>query len=277
MLEIRGKTVIVTGGSAGVGLAAARRFLQFGANVAITGRSSEKLEIASRDLGSADRIMTIAWDVTEVDRAEEVFASVEERFGGVHVLVNNAGCNHRGAIEDVSLEHMAQIIDTNLRAPLLLARAALPFIRRAGGGAIVNVASLAGRIPLPHEATYSATKFGLRGFSLAIAQELEGSGISASVVSPGPIETDFILSDLDNMPDIVFSQPMSSAEQIAELILACVRDGKPERAWPVLSGWLTNAGYVFPAIMRRLRPMLVKRGRRAKAHYRAKGDASWRR
>lgn len=274
MFEVRGKTVIVTGGSAGVGLAAARRFLQFGANVAITGRSAERLEIAARELGSAERVMTVAWDVVDTDRAEEVFADVEERFGGVNVLVNNAGCNHRGALENVSLQQMAQIVDTNLRAPLLLTRAVLPFIRRAGGGAVVNVASLAGRMPLPHEATYSATKFGLRGFTLAIAQELEDSGITASVVSPGPIETDFILSDLDNMPDIVFSQPMSSPEEVAELILACVRDGKAERALPVLSGWLTNAGYLVPAMMRRLGPMLARRGRRAKAHYRARGGAS---
>ena len=113
-------------------------------------------------------------------------------------------------------------------APLLLTRAALPYLRRRGAGAVVNVASLAGRVPLPHEATYSAAKFGLRAFSFALAEELASTKIRISVVSPGPVETGFILTDLEHVPDLVFSQPMSTAEEIAALVVEAARGGARE-------------------------------------------------
>lgn len=273
-MEIAGKTVLITGGSAGVGLAAAQRFLQFGANVAITGRDAARLEQAAARLGAGARVAAIAWDAADVARAGAVFAEVEQRFGALHVLVNNAGCNHRGELEELSEEELLHVVDTNFRAPLALSRAVLPFMRRAGQGAIVNVASLAGRVPLAHESVYCATKFGLRAFTLALAEELEGSGISASVVSPGPISTGFILDDIDGVPDMVFSQPMSSAEEVAQLIVRCAIDGKAERALPVLSGWLANVAYLLPPLARALRPALERRGRRAKAVYRARRAGS---
>lgn len=265
MLDIAGKTVLITGASAGVGFAAAQRFLQFGANVAISARNEERLASANSALGSSARVMSITWDAADTSRATEIFDAIEQRFGHLHVLVNNAGCNHRGALESITAEQMLQVIDTNFRAPLLLSRLVLPYLRRAGQGAIVNVASLAGHLPLMHEACYSATKFGLRGFTLSLAQELAGSDISASVVSPGPIDTGFIMDELEDVPDIVLSQPMSSAGEVADLVLACARDGKAERCIPVASGVLTDIAYQFPALARRLRPLLERRGRRAKA------------
>jgi short-subunit dehydrogenase len=156
----------------------------------------------------------------------------------------------------------------NLRAPIVLTRLALPYLRKSGGGAVVNVASLAGQVPLPHEATYSATKFGLRAFTYALADELRGSGITASVVSPGPIDTGFIWDDLENVPDLVFSQPMSSPEQVAAAVLDCAADGRVERSLPRVSGWLATAGYLFPALPRAVRPLLEAQGRRAKARHR---------
>jgi hypothetical protein len=269
-MEIAGKTVLITGGSAGVGLAAARRFLQFGARVAITGRDAERLRGAVRQLGSAERVLPITWDAGDVGRASAVFTEVEQHFGALHVLVNNAGCNHRGTFENLDPGDVLHVLDINLRAPLALTSAALPFMRRAGCGAIVNVASLAGRTPLPHSAVYGATKFGLRAFTLALTEELAGSGITASVVSPGPISTGFILDEIDEVPDLVFSQPMSSAEEVADLIVACARDGRAERALPVVSGWLANAAYLLPWLRRAIRPAMERRGRRAKAVYRAR-------
>jgi hypothetical protein len=271
MLDIAGSTSLVTGGSAGVGLALARRLVQFGAQVAITGRDPARLAEAAGSIAAPQKLMTIAWDVADTARASEVLDSVVARYGALHVLVNNAGCNHRGALESIGPEQAAKVLDTNLRAPVVLTRLALPHLRRAGRGAIVNVASLAGRLPLSHEACYSASKFGLRGFTLSLAEELAGSGISASLVSPGPIDTGFITADLDHVPDLVFSQPMSSAEEIADLVIACIRDGRAERAHPVVSGVMANLGYLFPPLSRALRPLLERRGRRAKALFRARG------
>src|SRR5207244_1426830 len=157
--------------------------------------------------------------------------------------------------------------DVNLRAPITLCRRVLPYLRKAGKGAIVNVASLAGKVPLAHEAVYSATKFGLRTFSMALAEELRGTGITVSAVSPGPVDTQFIMGDLDHVPDIVLSQPLTTAENVAALVIACAIDGRVERATPRLSGVLTTLGYVSPGLRRLLRPVLESVGRRNKRRY----------
>jgi len=274
MSDCTGMTAVVTGGSAGVGLEVARLFLAAGGNVAITGRNAERLREASEALGAADRVMTASVDVGDIAAGRAMLTQAETRFGGVHVLVNNAGCNVRGALEEREPEDLARIVDTNLKAPILLCRAVLPYMRRAGRGAIVNVASLAGRVPLPDEATYCATKFGLRAFSLALADELRETGINVSIVSPGPIDTGFIMDDLENTPALVFSQPMSTPVEVAQDVLACIGDGKVERVRPRPSAWLTTAAYLLPGLGRALRPMLERRGHKVREQYRraARGE-----
>ena len=147
-------------------------------------------------------------------------------------------------------------------------RLAIPYLRKAGGGAIVNVASIAGMIPVPHEVVYSASKFGLRAASFALAEELRGSGVTVSVVSPGPIETDFILSDLDGVPDHIFSQPMSTADDVAKLIFDAAATGAVELTIPRVTALTATVGYHIPILTRALRPILDWQGARAKARYR---------
>jgi short-subunit dehydrogenase len=156
------------------------------------------------------------------------------------------------------------MVDVNLRAPILLTRRALPHLIASGRGAVVNVASLAGKVPVPGSVAYSATKFGLRGFSMALADELRGTGVTVSCVSPGPVDTQFILAELDTVTDLTMSQPMVTADQVAALVVRCALDGKLERATPRLSSALTTAGYLAPGLRRMLRPMLERRGRRNK-------------
>jgi hypothetical protein len=272
MFDIRARTALVTGASAGVGLAVSRRLLQFGANVVLCARDPDRLAEAASALNAPQRVLALPWDVADTGRAPDVLDHIRERFGSLSILVNNAGVNHRGDFASLEPAQLAAVIDLNLRAPMILTRLALPMIRSSGQGAIVNVASLAGRVPLAHEVSYSASKFGLRAFSLALAQELAGSGVSASVVSPGPIDTGFIMDAIDEVPDIVFSQPMSTAEEVAEAVMACIRDGRPERALPVASGVLSHIAYLFPWLAERIRPALEARGRRAKAIYRARRE-----
>jgi short-subunit dehydrogenase len=127
---------------------------------------------------------------------------------------------------------------------------------------------------LPHEATYSATKFGLRAFSFALADELAGSGIRVSVVSPGPVATGFILTDPEHVPDLVFSQPMSTAEEIADLVVAAVEDGEREKTPSLQSRAMTTVGYLLPGVRRVLTPLLEAVGRRAKERYMRERAAS---
>lgn len=268
------KTVILTGASRGVGAAAARAFLSRGARVVLVARGEEELRRTADESGPADRVLAFPMDVTEASACRALLEAARERFGGVHVLVNNAGFHERGPALEVDPEALGRMVDVNLKAPVLLTRLALPFLVESGGGAIVNVASLAGRAPVPGSAVYSATKFGLRAFTFALAEELRGTGIKVAAVSPGPIDTGFIMSDIDNVSDLTFSQPLSTAEEVAEEIVALCHDGARDRAMPRSSGLLTTFAYLFPSVARALRPALERKGRRTKERLKAerRGD-----
>jgi len=268
--RFQGKTIIITGASAGVGQAAARAFAGEGANVVLAARSVGPIEALAEELG-ADRALPVRCDVQQRADLEGLLAKAQERFGAIHVLVNNAGYNARGAMEEVSAEKLETILETNLKAPMLLSKLAIPYLKAAGkGGAIVNVASLAGRAAFAHEVTYCASKFGLRGLTFGLRQELAEYGISVSCVSPGPIETGFILDEIDDVPDLVFSQPMLSAEEVAAAVVQCAYDGKRERAMPAQSGRLAQIVYLFPGLYAMLAPRLAKKGAKAKAQFLAK-------
>jgi len=266
-----GKVVLVTGASSGIGLAAARAFHAGGASVALVARTRSKLEETVAELGNA-RAASFPLDVTDRAGIAKLPSQVVERFGGLDIVVNNAGVNHRGAVIDRSLDELEAIIETNLTAPLRLIHASLPHLR--SGGAIVNVASLAGKVPVPHEATYSATKAGLRAFSRALAFELRERGVSVSTVCPGPVDTGFF-GDIEHVPDLVFSQPMSTSEQVAEAIVRAALGSAPEIDVPALSGKLATLGYLSPRIFAALRPAFERLGARNKARYvarKASGD-----
>jgi len=267
-----GKTVVVTGASSGVGAAVARLFGAEGARVVLAARTAGALEAVAKEIG-ADAV-AIPTDVSDPDQIRALVEGAVRATGAIHVLVNNAGYNHRGPVAQAVPTELARIVDVNLRGPILLTRAALPILLQQSRASIVNVASIAGQIPLPEEATYSATKFGLRGFSMALAEELRGSPVRVSLVSPGPIETGFITRDLDHVPDLVFSQPMSSAEEVARAVVQCAVDGQLERTIPRLSGMLATAGYLVPELPRLLRPLLEQQGRRAKERFRKAHETS---
>jgi hypothetical protein len=272
--RFEGKVVVITGASAGIGAAAARQFAAEGAAVALAARSAAPLEALAAELARAGaRALAVPTDVGLPQSAARLLAHVAERFGGIDVLVNNAGANKRGPIERYTPEELAGVVQVNLTAPIVLTRLVLPYLRTRGRGAIVNVASIAGRIPVGHEAVYSATKFGLRAFTFALQEELEGSGITVSAVSPGPVDTGFIMENLEEVPDLVFAQPMSTAEDVARLILDCAADGTPERVIPQMTGYLATAGYLFPALRSIMVPMMERRGKQAKDEYRKRNTS----
>jgi short-subunit dehydrogenase len=270
----QGKTVIITGASAGVGAETARAFAKMSANLVLIARGQTALDQMSQELSTKTSVLTIAMDVSSSVDCQNMLVSAEQKFGAIHYLINNAGYHKRGEVENNSSEQLAKMVDINLRAPIELTVLALPYIRRSitkgGLGGIVNVGSLAGRTPLQGAATYSATKSGLRAFSYALADELKGSGISVGLVSPGPINTGFIMSEIDEVEDIVFSQPMSNPQQVTDAIISVARGDKVEISLPKLSGWLTTISYLSPALRRFLRPYLYEKGRKAKECYRNK-------
>ena len=192
-------------------------------------------------------------------------ARVVERMGALDIVVNNAGLHHRGPLLSIEPLALGDMITVNLAAPVVLCRAAVPFLRKPGS--IVNVASLAGMVPMPFQVTYGASKAGLRAFSRALGDELAGSGATVSLVSPGPVDTGFFGAELERVADVVFSQPMSTAEEVAKAIVRCIDEGTPEIALPWLSGKLCTLGYLSPVLTRLLRPAIEKRGARNKRAY----------
>lgn len=266
--DFKDKTVIITGASAGVGAATARAFANLGANLVLVARGQSALDDITNELSQLTSVINIAMDINDSEAQVSLLAKAEEVFGSVDVLVNNAGFHQRGDVGSNSSADLAQMVDVNLRAPILMSALAIPYFSKVGGGAIVNVGSLAGRTPLQGAATYAATKAGLRSFSYALADELKDSNIHVGVVSPGPINTGFIMSEIDKVEDIVFSQPMSSPEQVADAIVSVARGKKVEISLPRVSGWLTTISYLFPTLRRALRPALYRKGRKAKDLYR---------
>ena len=268
------KTVIITGGSEGVGAAAARRFADAGANLMLVARGKKKLEEIAADLRDKTRVELFAMDVSDPEACINLFKKTEYEFGRIDVLVNNAGYHERGPVESVAADDLGRMIDVNLKAPIVLTRLALPYMRESGGGAIINVASLAGRTPVPGSATYSASKFGLRAFTFSLEEEIRGSKIKLGVVSPGPIDTGFIMSQIDNVSDITFSQPMSTADEVAQAILDLCGNTQREVSMPRASGWLTTASYLWPWLGRAVRPLLERKGRKVKQTLKSQARAA---
>ncbi len=267
--NFKDKTVIITGGSEGVGAATARKFAEHGANLVLVARGKRKLERIAEELRSKTRVEIVAMNVSDADACANIYKKAEFEFGSVNVLVNNAGYHERGSVESVSAEDLAAMIDVNLKGPICLCKLAIKYLKEAGGGAIINVASLAGRTPVPGAATYSATKFGLRAFTFALGEELRGTNIKLAAVSPGLIDTGFIMSNIDVVTDITFSQPLSTAEEVAQEILNLAANNKRERSMPPISGFLTTMMYLFPWLGRLTMPLLVRKGRNVKRKLKA--------
>jgi len=252
-----------------VGAATARMFAEAGANLMLVARNKKTLDAIAQELRSKTKVEVFAMDVSDAEACVDVFKKAAFEFGRVDVLVNNAGCHTRGPVEEIDAADLGKMIDVNLKAPIMLSRIALPYLREAGGGAIINVGSLAGRAPIPGSAGYAASKAGLRSFTYALGLELADSDIKLAVVSPGPIDTGFIMADIDATSDLTFSQPISTAEQVAQAVLDLCGNNLREQSMPKLSGFLTTLMYLFPGLNSIVRPMLERKGAKVKAKLKA--------
>jgi NAD(P)-dependent dehydrogenase (short-subunit alcohol dehydrogenase family) len=189
---------IVTGGSKGIGLAIAQALLARGGQVAIGARSEADLRAATRTLAGdganpaiPERLLTVRADVRDPADAVKLVDETTRRFGGVDVLVNNAGVGRFANVADMSVEAWRDVIDTNLSGVFYCTRAVLPAMRKRGGGFIVNISSLAGKNAFVGGAAYCASKAGLNQFSEALMQEVRHDNIRVSSVLPGSVATGF--------------------------------------------------------------------------------------
>jgi NAD(P)-dependent dehydrogenase (short-subunit alcohol dehydrogenase family) len=191
-IDVRG---IVTGGTRGIGLAIAEAIAAAGGRVAVTGREQAGVDRAVAELveraRDGSRVMGLVADVRSRPAVDRAVASVVERFGGVDVLVNNAGVGVFGDVATMTDEDWSRVLDTNLTGAFYCSRAVLPHLKRAGGGWIVSIASLAGRNYFPQGSAYCASKAALVAFSESLMQEVRADGIRVSVVMPGSVRTGF--------------------------------------------------------------------------------------
>jgi 3-oxoacyl-[acyl-carrier protein] reductase len=186
---------IVTGGTRGIGRAVALALLGEGGSVVITGRSQESVDSAVDELakacGDANRVGGEAVDVRSRDDVDTLMASAVRRFGGLDVVVNNAGLGIFKATETMSDAEWAAVMETNVTGAFFMSRAAIPILRQSGGGWIINIASLAGVNPFAGGGAYCASKAALIALSEAMMQEVRFDGIRVSVVMPGSVATSF--------------------------------------------------------------------------------------
>lgn len=188
--DLRDKTVLVTGGSRGLGLVLAREFVREGARVAICARDEEELERARLDLlqHGAD-VMTIKCDVTNPPEVGSMINQVRERFGQIDVLVNNAGTIQVGPMEVMKREDFEKAMQSHFWGPLNTMLAVLPEMRERRNGRIVNISSIGGKVAVPHLVPYSASKFALVGLSKGLRAELRKDGVVVTTVCPGLMRT----------------------------------------------------------------------------------------
>jgi len=193
MANLQDKVAIVTGGTKGIGRATAKALLGDGAKVVICSRSQLEVEQSVEVLGrnAGEKIRGIPCDVADYDQVERLVQYSAAQFGGIDVLINNAGIGIFGNIAELAPEQWHQVIDTNLTGVFYCCRAAIPYLRRRGGGYIINISSLAGKNPFKGGSAYNASKFGLNGFSEAIMQDLRYDNIRVSYIMPGSVDTEF--------------------------------------------------------------------------------------
>jgi NADP-dependent 3-hydroxy acid dehydrogenase YdfG len=187
-VTLDGSTALITGASRGIGAAVARALAGAGARVAVTARSAGALEALVRELGIGH--LAVAGDLTRPADIAAIAARVTTWAGGApQILVNGSGIFPRSPIDVADPDGFAQTLDLNLAAPFRVLRAFLPGFRARGSGHIVTIGSVADRTVFPGNAAYTASKFGLRALHESLRSETRGSGVRATLVSPGPVDT----------------------------------------------------------------------------------------
>jgi len=190
--SLEGKAALVTGASSGLGRATAIALARAGADVALAARSKEELEGAKEEVSELGRrALALPVDLASEAQTAAALGRTVEALGRIDILVNAAGTDTPGMVEQLSVEGWDRTLAVNLRAPFLLSKAAFPHMREAGGGIIVNVSSVAGKKGWANASAYCASKFGLTGFTEALADEGKEHGIRAIVLYPGAMATNW--------------------------------------------------------------------------------------
>lgn len=277
------QVILITGASTGIGAALARRLAAeyFGIRLVIASRNQEKLEAVATDcLKAGADVLVIPTDLAELEQVKALAPKAVDHFGRVDALVNNAGYGQMGPIELISPEDAQRQFAVNFHGPLVLTQALIPIMRDQGGGRIINISSLGGRVAFPAGGMYSASKFALEALSDVLRMELEGFNIKVSVIEPGAVKTEFFGIAGDNV-DLKVSEsgrtlyrpaikaikeieqqtaPMAwSSERVAGVIIRALTDRHPRPRYVAATGGRMMLFLMTKLLPRRLVDLFWKR------------------
>lgn len=249
---LKDKVVFLTGASSGIGWAAARAFARRGAWLAIAARRADKLkELAGLISGSSEggkaRTLCLPCDVSSEPQVRQAVELAVREWGRIDILINNAGISRTQSFPRQEITEIEEVIRTNLLGTLYATHAVLPHMGKQGSGHIVNVASIAGLLGLPYMAAYSASKFGVVGFTQSLRSELRGTGITLTALCPGTVDTPMASEPLKD-PVVWKKVRPKSPEQVAELIVRICLHKPPQ----VVYGEVPAAGVHLARLMPRL-------------------------
>ncbi len=248
-MRLKGKIAVVTGASMGIGEAIVQLFAAEGASVVLASRELSRVEAARQRVaaaiqGSADRMISVACDVSRREDLEGLLAATLQKFGRVDIWVNNAGFGLVDSVQRMNMDECRRMFDTNLFGAITAMQVVIPKMREQGSGAILNISSVAGSIAVPYMAAYGATKHALNCFTRAARLELRHTGVQINNVCPGYVKTDFSVNAVrggDNFGVAGSIKRGITADQVARAVLKAYLRNKREVTVP----WRDNITIAF--------------------------------
>lgn len=252
--DLAGSRAILTGASSGIGRALAVELASQGVALVVTARREERLrELAELITGRGGRVVPVVGDITDPELRQQLIAAAQNHYGGLDLLVNNAGIGALGLFEHANPERLRRLLEVNFFALVEMTRLALPLLRQGHTPMVVNVSSILGHRGVPYSSEYSASKFAVHGFSEAIRTEFTRLGIDVLVVSPGTTQTEFFESVLERVGEPTWPEHTPvTAEEVARQMVRAMRSGKHEiipYRWGKVLCWLNR---LSPRLMDRI-------------------------
>ena len=231
-MEIKNSRVLVTGGSSGLGKSLAKNLVELGARVLITGRDASKVEQVASEIGA----IGVASDVANDNDIDRVFETIESEWGGLDVLVNNAGIGEWSAVEELNREQFDRVFQVNVYGAAVMAAKAVPLFKKQGKGNIINIASTAGTKGFGMGSVYASSKFALRGMTQCWQAELRKENIRVMLVNPSEVPTAFAQ---ENREERDLADKKLTPQEISHTIIACLQ--MDDRGMiPEVSIWASN-------------------------------------
>nr|WP_315214918.1 SDR family oxidoreductase [uncultured Duganella sp.] len=261
-----GRVALVTGGAGGIGRAICRGFIERGITCVLADRDQAALDRATAELGTG--AVGVRVDLDDLNKLPSLLAFIQERFGRLDILVNNAAMTGTGHFEERSVDHILAELNINLLSPIVLTRLAFGALQRADDGRVINTVSLGGIFPLPETGIYSATKFGLRGAMLCLGLDRERHGVHVGSVLPSATETQMLMREaIEGGNTLQFMDPPQQPEDVARQVMRMLDSPCLERYPRVSESWTVRLAMLLPNMLPKLIPLFRKKGVRGHARY----------